>query len=180
MMTTSVRECEKMTEATTQEQFVTIVQDKELDLLAVQFSQNLIIADDLFQEVAAFLQIYDQDSDYKIVISRVEFIEFIKKESILPILTRAVEELQLEFVQFAWNYILRVVDQELSPIYQGIQRLALEGRLTSDQEQEELQILKKITEEVIKRKCLWDICLYSIERANEYEQEQRQLEEKKE
>jgi len=170
-----------MTETTTKEQeqqeqekLVTITHDTETDLLIILFSQDLIIADDLFKEVAAFLRIYDQDSDYKIVISREKFIDFIRKESVYPILTKAIEELQLEFVEYAWNYILRVVDQELSPIYQSIQRLMVESKLTFEQEQQELQTLEKITETVIERKCLYEISLHTVERANEY---QKQLEE---
>ncbi len=174
-MTTITQEQQEQEEQT---KLVTIIPDKKLDLLTVTFSQNLVIADDLFKEVAAFLPIFDQDSDYKIVLSLERFIEFIKKESILPILTRAVEELQLEFIEYAWNYILRVVDQELSPIYENIQRLMVEGKLTFEQEQQELQTLEKMTEAVIERKCLWDISLHTVERANEYEQEQKQLEEK--
>ena len=171
-----------MTETTTkeqeqQEQLVTITQDKELALLTVTFSQNIIIADDLFKEVAAFLQIYDQDSDYKVVLSQEKFIDFIRKESVYPILTKAKEELQLEFVEYAWNYILRVVDQELSPICQSIQRLMFESKLTFEQEQQELQTLEKIAETVIERKCLYEISLHMVERANEY---QKQLEEKNE
>jgi len=151
-----------------QEQKVTFNLNKELDVVTVTFSQELIIAHELFAEVSEFLERFDQEGNNRVVLTREELVNFIGEHSVLPVLTNAIPELQVEFIAYAWNYILRVVDQELSPIYDHMQILLTNESMTYDQEQAEIENFAEMTEAIIEKKCLWEICLYTTDRVKEF------------
>lgn len=119
--------------------------------IAIEFSPTLVFADFLFEDTERLLIIYDegQPEENRLFISKEEFREFIQEQSTIPLLKEKIgEDYFLSLVEYAWNIILRTLEEELAQDYRLMMDL-YDGYHTGFYEE-----MRKSAQLVIEEKCL--------------------------
>lgn len=139
------------------EQLVSVSLIQSTSGVVVDFSPELQCADQLFEDVRLFLELYEEEDGYRVCLDKEELLKFIKQQTTLPLLPVVPEEYLLPLLEVAWNIVLNALERELTEEYLLLEQLLSEQAFTQEEEQKALATLQQRARTIIADQCLEQI-----------------------